>query len=136
MDSRKLSSATVVPPHKMHKNTNNEIYENSIDDVTTITSNPTLFQKMKNTLLRRHDTKLFDEELQKQSNKNSIKNSRGWMAAILMILVGVLIAITFILVGLGKSLSSTNNNSIATNSTSTTTITITTTLTPTATTKF
>jgi hypothetical protein len=57
--------------------------------------------------------------------KKTKRNSRGWMATILMIVFGVLIAITFVLVGLGKALSGNNNiasvqnNSTITNATTT-----------------
>lgn len=57
--------------------------------------------------------------------KKTKRNPRGWIAAVLMIVFGALIAITFVLVGLGKAFSgssniaSIQNNSTITNATTT-----------------
>lgn len=69
-----------------------------------------------------------DEEQQgyfsAKPTKKTKRTPRGWVAAVLMIVFGALIAVTFVLVGLGKALSgssnvaSVQNNSTATPSTS------------------
>ncbi|KAI9267152.1 hypothetical protein EDC94DRAFT_19341 [Helicostylum pulchrum] len=53
------------------------------------------------------------------------RTPRGWVAAVMMILVGALIAITFVLVGLGKALEP-NTSQHTSNATTTTTTTTTT----------
>lgn len=52
------------------------------------------------------------------SSSKKKKSPRGWVAAILMVVVGALIAVTFVLVGLGKALG--GNNTIASPQTTTT----------------
>ncbi|CEP18342.1 hypothetical protein [Parasitella parasitica] len=63
-----------------------------------------------------------DEEQQgyfsRASRKKAKQTPRGWVAAVLMIVFGALIAVTFVLVGLGKALGGSGNAaSIQTNST-------------------
>ncbi|GAN01919.1 hypothetical protein MAM1_0013d01356 [Mucor ambiguus] len=53
--------------------------------------------------------------------KKTKRTPRGWVAAVLMIVFGALIAVTFVLVGLGKALSGSSNvASVQSNSTTTT----------------
>lgn len=62
-----------------------------------------------------------------RSTNKKKKTPRGWVAAVLMIIFGALIAITFVLVGLGKALGGNTNSvtnaqqKVASNSTTTTT---------------
>ncbi|CAO3623775.1 unnamed protein product [Mucor fragilis] len=54
--------------------------------------------------------------------KKTKRTPRGWVAAVLMIVFGALIAVTFVLVGLGKALSGSSNvASVQSNSTTTAT---------------
>jgi hypothetical protein len=64
-----------------------------------------------------HDNSYFGSQPQKKSKRSP----RGWIAAVLMIVFGALIALTFILVGLGKALGGNGHiSSIQSNSNQTT----------------